>query len=257
MALNYDAIAPAYDTFRKGGGFYFPVLLRLDPAAIPGPALELAAGTGNNTACFLAQQGGDLIALERSAGMARRAREKAVGGAWLQGDACHLPLAASQFRFIFATYLLHHIADLDRLMGECLRVLKPGGVAAFVSVPTSFIESHPMNQYFPSFARVDLARFQPFREIMRAMDRAGFDGVLARRCVDQPRSIDTSYVERVAQQFISTYALLPEEEFRTGLAQLRSDVARLGALDTPVIREAIVVWGRKAENIATCNTIDT
>lgn len=245
MEVDYDAIAPNYDAHRKGGGPYFPTLLRLDPTHLGGPVLELAAGTGNNTQCFLEARSAQLMALEPSGGMIAQARAKGVGGQWLRGDACAIPLAAGQCRFVFAVYMLHHIGDLARLMEACLRVLQPGGVAAFVTVPTRFIERHPMNAYFPSFAKVDLARFQPFREVMATMRQAGFDGVGAHNCIDKPRAVDASYVARVANRFISTYALLPEEEFRTGLAQLEADVVRQGQLAEPIRREAIVVWGRK------------
>lgn len=245
MDVDYDVIAPNYDAHRKGGGPYFPSLLRLDPIHLGGPVLELAAGTGNNTQCFLEARGTRLIALEQSGGMIAQALGKGVGGRWLQGDAGAIALASGQCRYVFAVYMLHHISDLAQLMAECLRVLQPGGVAAFVTVPTRFIERHPMNAYFPSFAKVDLARFQPFREVMAIMRHSGFEGVGAHNCIDRPRPIDASYVARVANRFISTYALLPEVEFRTGLARLREDVDRLGQLAEPIRREAIVVWGRK------------
>jgi len=205
--------------------------------------LELAPGTGNNTVAFCEDLGCDLVAVEVSSGMIARARDKGTPGVWLRGSALHLPLADGQFDFITATYLLHHVpTDLPRLFGECRRVLRRG-CAAFVTVPHGFITSHPINAYFPSFAAVDLARFPDLGVVESALRDAGFGEVGSHTTVDAPKPIDARYVEKVAAQFISTYALLPPDEFEAGVARLRSDVAAHGELATPVAREASVVWG--------------
>lgn len=87
---------------------------------------------------------------------------------------------------------------------------------------------------------------QAIPEIWNAMKQAGFKRTHAENFQDLPRPIDSAYVERVACKHVSTYNLIPEEEFTTGLAQLRSDVAKTGQLETPMVWENVLVWGERA-----------
>ena len=243
MPFDYDRVAPAYDRHRTGRGPYLDHLHDLARAAAPGRRLELAAGTGNQTAALVAAAPGPIVALEFSAGMIAQARAKGAPGAWTRGSALHLPFADGAFAFLFGAYFLHHIADLDGLFHECARVLQDG-LAVFVTVPERFILNHPMNAYFPSFAAIDAARFQPIGAVTTALRQAGFRDVAAHVHVDDPKPVDAAYVEKIANRFISTYDLLPADEFSAGLERLRADVAGRGALAEPMRREAAVVTGR-------------
>ncbi len=242
MAFDYDRVAPNYDVHRRGRGPYYPALLRLLREANPRLVLEVGAGTGNNTAAIASDFSGDIFALELSAGMIAQGRAKTPQVRWIQGNGLALPFSSGSFDFAYATYVLHHIADLEAFFSEVRRTLR-GGIAAVVTVPRHFIVAHPMNAYFPSFAQVDAARFQHEDDVAAALRHAGFSRVDRELHRDAPRRVDQSYVEKIAGQFISTYALLPEAEFHEGLARLRDDVARNGALDVTIVREAISVWG--------------
>ena len=52
----------------------------------------------------------------------------------VQGAAERLPFADGEFDFVFSRYSAHHWSDLGLALREVRRVLKPGGVAAFVDV---------------------------------------------------------------------------------------------------------------------------
>lgn len=51
-----------------------------------------------------------------------------------RGAAERLPFADASFDFVFSRYSAHHWSDLGLALREVRRVLKPGGVAAFVDV---------------------------------------------------------------------------------------------------------------------------
>ncbi|MCL4693095.1 MAG: methyltransferase domain-containing protein [Candidatus Hydrogenedentes bacterium] len=245
MAINYDTLASSYDNHRRGGGPYINRLLELAIESNAQDILELGAGTGNNTETFLQRHPCPrFFALERSLRMLEKGRGKPLPAHWLQGDAEHLPFASASQDFIFSVYMLHHILDLDRLMSECFRVLH-SGCAVFVTTTHDYIRRHPMNAYFPSFSHVDTSRFQDLPEVEASMHSAGFQHVQTEICRAAPAPIDAQYVEKVAGQFISTYALIPKGEFASGLARLQSDVAERGKLPTPIIWESAIIWGRK------------
>lgn len=242
MRIDYDRLATSYDTHRTGRGPYFDALITLARQCNARRVLELGAGTGNNTAPFLEDHACRLIALDRSRGMLREHAAKDIPARRVNASATVLPFANATFDFLFATYMLHHIDDLTLLFDECHRVMDRG-IVAFVTVNHDFIRRHPMNAYFPSFAEVDCARFQDTPEIEATLIVAGFQEVQSIDVHSPARSIDSTYVDRVANRFISTYDLLPDTEFSEGLARLRADVARLGALREPIVREATVICG--------------
>lgn len=244
MNVDYDTLASGYDDYRHGRGPAFDALVDVARTATASRVLEIGAGTGNNTSAFLEALPCALTALEPSTGMLEQAHQKNLPCNFLRASATALPFAADHFDFIFGTYMLHHIRNLDRLFEECAYALR-AGCAAFITVSTTFIEQHPMNRYFPSFAEIDLARFQPSQSVELAMTRAGFNRVQTASYTDPPKPIDAAYVKRVAGKFISTYALLPPTELEAGLARLHAEIEQRGALDVPIEREAILIWGYK------------
>jgi len=244
MRIDYDRISTRYDNHRRGGGPYLRKLVELAMACDARRVLEIGAGTGLNTQAFLSAHPCQLVALEPSSGMLRKAREKAIPAHWLQGSGLSLPLSEGGISFVFGVYVLHHLSELDKLFHECARVLQDG-CAAFVTASADFIQRHPMNHYFPSFAEVDKTRFQPIPAIEEGFRRAGFSEVGLEQFVDAPRPIDSAYVDRVANRFISTYDLIPPDEFEEGVRRLRADVAQTGRLDVDMEWESVAIWAWK------------
>lgn len=241
--FDYDQAAHVYDRHRRGGGPYTAALLGLANASGASRVLEVGAGTGNNTQPFVEAHPCSLTALELSAGMLAKACAKPISAHWVRGDATAIPFAADAFDFIFGVYMLHHIDRLEAFASECVRVLERGA-AAFVTAPHGFIERHPMNAYFPSFAAVDKARFHAVEAVEEVLRGTGFaeTGTIPMKAA--PKPIDADYLARVENKFISTYALLPAGEFEAGLERLRADIAAKGQLDVPIVWEAATVWGR-------------
>ena len=242
--FDYDDAARTYDDFRHSGGPFLEPILRLAEDTAPQDVLELGCGTANNTSAFFESCPVSIAALDRSPGMIRKAKAKSIRARWVVADAHHIPFAAEAFDFAFGVLVLHHLADLERVFRECYRVLRTG-YAAFATAPHSFIEAHPMNEYFPSFAAIDKGRFQPVEEVREALSRSGFTETGVEYTTAAPQRIDSEYVKKIEGKFISTYALIPEDEFDRGLSRLRADVAERGRLDAALAWESAVVWGKK------------
>lgn len=126
----YDELAPTYDTDRFGGT-YGAYLDRLERRAlrgwIQGPrVLDLACGTGRFL--DLASEGLDL-----SGKMVERAREKWPGKTIHHAPAWSIPAADGGFDTVFALHIfMHmHLGDIRRVLNECRRVLRRGGVMIF------------------------------------------------------------------------------------------------------------------------------
>ncbi|HET9491478.1 MAG TPA: methyltransferase domain-containing protein [Methylomirabilota bacterium] len=99
--------------------------------------LDVCAGLGGPARVLAQRLGCRVVALElnhrRAAGAARLTRRVGLAGpvTVVRGDAARLPLAAGRFDACLSQEGLLHVADKPAVLGECRRVLVPGGRLAF------------------------------------------------------------------------------------------------------------------------------
>ncbi len=113
------------------------VVIRLAPPS-DGRVLDLGTGTGD--LAFEIQRRSPrsrVVAADFTPAMmgVGRTRQGAGRIAWVVADAQHLPFARSSFAGAVSGFLLRNVAEIDRVLAEELRVLKPGGRA--VSLDTT------------------------------------------------------------------------------------------------------------------------
>ena len=139
----YDRAASSYDRIKNSDAaddrryLARPLLMALDAVEAP-RVLDVATGTGRLPLALLAERDfcGDVLALDRSAGMLARARARLeaflpLGEArcrLMRADAAHLPLHDGAFDAVVCLEALEFTANPRRSAQELLRVLKPGGV---------------------------------------------------------------------------------------------------------------------------------
>lgn len=114
-------------------------LLRAELAGHSGArVLDLGCGAGH-VSFQLAPLAAEVVAYDLSPDMLEvvgsAALERGLHNLRLQqGAAEQLPFAEAEFDFVFSRYSAHHWSDLALALREVRRVLKPGGVAAFIDV---------------------------------------------------------------------------------------------------------------------------
>ena len=100
--------------------------------------LDLGCGAGH-VSFHVAPLVAEVVAYDLSQSMldvvASAAAERGLANiATERGAAERLPFADASFDFVFSRYSAHHWSDLGLALREVRRVLKPGGVAAFIDV---------------------------------------------------------------------------------------------------------------------------
>lgn len=241
----FSRIAHLYDQHRSPGGPHDDVLSELARRGNAERVLEIGSGTGNSTTAFIESHPCVPIGMDLSSEMLSQAKSKGLDALWVNGNGMQIPLADSSVDFIFSVLAFHHIESPEECLRECYRVLSQG-TCAVVTAPHEFIRSHIMNRYFPSFSTVDLARFPSEDRLRGWMQEAGFVDTDLTYCAKAPEPIGEAYIQKIESRFISTYALLSDEEFEAGLARLREDIAETGHLKELTVWQSVVVSGRKA-----------
>lgn len=131
--LDYDKEAERYDASRGGeprAAAAAAAVLGLIPAGARG-LLDVACGTGIVTRRLAAARDGIRVTgVDLSPAMVRHAAAR-LPGAIVRADSRRLPFPEARFDVVTSVWLLH-LADTDEdartIVGECARVLRPGGM---------------------------------------------------------------------------------------------------------------------------------
>ncbi len=138
----FDRIVPRYDLMNRlmTGGLDVAWRDLTVRRALEGYArgtarvLDVATGTGDLALAFAEAGAGEVVGLDLSEPMLRRAAAKArqrSGSArtlsWVSGDALHLPFADDRFDACTVSFGLRNMPDYAAALAEMARVLRPGG----------------------------------------------------------------------------------------------------------------------------------
>ncbi|MFJ4624088.1 methyltransferase domain-containing protein [Streptomyces sp. NPDC088812] len=131
--LDYEEEAGRYDASR-GGEPRAAAAAEAVLGLIPAPArslLDVACGTGIVTRRLAAGRDGlRVTGVDLASEMVRQAAVR-LPGAVVRSDSRRLPFRTGAFDAVSSVWLLHlpeGDADVRRIVGECARVLRPGGV---------------------------------------------------------------------------------------------------------------------------------
>lgn len=134
-----DPLNMLHGSLTPGRLAYFARVLadRFGPEVPRLRTLDIGCGGG-----FLAEEfarlGCDVVGVDPSAGSVetarRHARESGLDIDYRVGAGESLPVADGEFDLVFCCDVLEHVTDLDRVISETARALKPGGLYLFDTV---------------------------------------------------------------------------------------------------------------------------
>jgi demethylmenaquinone methyltransferase / 2-methoxy-6-polyprenyl-1,4-benzoquinol methylase len=133
----FDRIAPVYDAMNRVMTVGLDQRWRRETARAvvrPGDAvLDACCGTGD-LALAAAREGGRVTGLDFSERMLERARKKAPGFDWIEGDVLALPFGDAAFDSATVGFGIRNVDDLEGGLHELRRVLRPQGRLAILEI---------------------------------------------------------------------------------------------------------------------------
>ncbi len=156
----FDRIAPRYDlmnrilTFGLDQRWRRRLVAELD---LPRGARVLDLATGTGDLVFVARAyGAEVVGVDLAGEMLRRAQARGAGPKLLQADGSRLPFAAASFDAVTCGFAVRNFAELDLVLRECARVLRPGGCLALLEVdePRSALLRNLHAVYFRKFVPI-------------------------------------------------------------------------------------------------------
>jgi SAM-dependent methyltransferase len=183
--------------------------------------LDIGCGTGR----FLTQLSEKAKAwgVDASPEMLEVARTRAGSAGLKLGRAEELPFKDGWFERALM-WLVVHLVDRPRALGEAFRVLRPDGRFAIGTFHPLHFERYWLKEFFPSLEAIDKARFPSPEELDSELQAAGFDRVERHRLTQTASVARETAIERVRRRFISPLQLLDETELENGIARMESEL---------------------------------
>lgn len=182
--------------------------------------LELGCGTGRLAAALAERAVARVWAVEPSAEMAAAAR--AAGVTVKEAGAERLPFKDAWFERVVARMVVH-LLDRPRAFAEARRVLVPDGRLAVASMDPEWFAEHWLDPWFPSVTRIDVERFPSAERLETELAEAGFAPQVDRLVQEVSMSREEALAKMRGRAF-STFELIPEDEYREGLARAEAEV---------------------------------
>ena len=207
--------------------------------------LDVGCGTGRFSR-ELADQGARVVGIDKSETMLRVARATRYAGSgvapvYVCGDA-NVALPDEDYDAVTAFYALQYL-DVPAFCRRAFGALIPGGKLVLASFPHRHFAESAFARFFPSMAAMDLARFPSTQRLEAALRDAGFAQVSESSIVIEMHDHAEVIIEKVERKYLSSFHLLPDDEFRNGVAAMRkvwppAEIVRRTA-------HAMVVWGTR------------
>ena len=236
--VDYDRVADSYNQRYKGGAYrpegIASKLLNLIQAAGAERVLEVGCGTGHWLPILQGQ--GEIIGLDQSMGMLRKAVDQGGKFSLIQGDADQLPFRSNSFDLVFCVNALHHFKYPSVFITQAYELLKENGVLAVIGMnPHSLQDRWFIYDYFPGTLESDLKRYPSSGTITDWMIAAGFGKIQWQEGEHILNNKHGDEVLSLTREFTSQLTILSSEEFAKGMSRIEEALHKAKNTGEPIV----------------------
>jgi len=238
--LNYDALAQAYVQHRQVHPEVLKLLLQVGEVKPTTKILEIGCGTGNYSNALLAATDCQVMGIDPSFSMLRKAVEKTPDYPAAVGTGEEIPFPEKTFDFAFSVDVIHHIRGREAHIQEVYRILKPGGRFCMVTDSPEIIQSRqPLARYFPETIDVDLKRYPNIHALEALITKAGFKNI---QQVQASFTFTTTNIQPYREKAFSCLHLISNEGYLQGVKKMEEDL-RAGPISC--VPQYLLLWGTR------------
>lgn len=181
--------------------------------------LDLGCGTGRFSIPISTRLGYDVTGADSSKDMLVKARSREGGEQvkWDLENAMKLSYPDESYDVVFMSHLLHHVDDPSVVIGECYRVLRPGGMILNRYGALEDICGDPEHRFFPDALRIDEARVPSIEQVEEWFKDVGFNDVTSTTIQQKTDESAKQRLERTRLQSTSVLTLIDSVAFERGL----------------------------------------
>lgn len=220
-ATDFGRLAADYDRLRPGFADIEELILR-DADLRGRRVLDVGCGTGRFAAWLAEEHAARVWGVDREPRMVETARARGSRAEFRVADAERLPFRDGWFERVTMQLVLHHL-DRPRALREAHRVLGDEGRYACMTFDPEYFHLGNLVQWFPSMLEAD-QRFPTEAQLRDELAAALFRDVRVRREPRRDRVARDVVLERIRARHISTFDLIPDDEYRDGLARAERDM---------------------------------
>jgi ubiquinone/menaquinone biosynthesis C-methylase UbiE len=215
-AASYDRVRPVDDNWWE--------LFRLvegEADLLGRRVLDVGCGTGRLESALAGRA--RVWGVDAEPAMLEVARTNAPEGTFKEARAEVLPFKDGWFERV-VMWLSSHLVDHGQAFLEARRVLGPDGRLTVVTFDPSYFDAFWLNELFPTMERVDRDRFSTAAELEAELLEAGFARVEVLRHSQRGSHNRAEALERIRKKHISTFDLIPDDEYEAGLARAEREL---------------------------------
>lgn len=233
--VDYDVVASEYDRRYAANRWKdLDVAIAHFLAGCEGAAVgEVGCGTGHWLAFAASRSISRVFGVDLSLQMLARARLSAPNAGLARATAEALPWAAGSLDRVLCVNALHHFFDPRRFVGECARVLAPGGGLLVISLdPHTGLDTWWIYDYFPTALAADRERYLAAEHLHSILTDAGFGNVSTVVAQNAPASIPFEKARErgmLDRRWTSQLMVISDDEFASGMARIESEQPVLSA----------------------------
>lgn len=181
--------------------------------------LDVGCGTGR-LAAALQERGNRVWGVDPAPEMVRIAKARGVNAKVARAE--QLPFKEGWFERA-VLWLTVHLLDRPRAFAELRRVVGIEGLVMIATFDPSHFDRFWLNEVFPSLERIDRERFPAEGQLVHELVAAGFEPQVS-RLSQRVETTREAALERIRGRYISTLALLSDEEYRAGLERAEREL---------------------------------
>lgn len=244
---HYNAdVAGRFDSLRSWSNDIVARIVSIAGINGSSKVLDLGCGTGNLTAKVHNTTGARCDGIDLSTDMLHIAAANMPAARLCNADVSAMPFQPNTYDAIIGAYFIHHVLPEKQpgVLTECYRVLSTG-TAVILTASHPQIENSQVGRFFPEIIDIDKRRFPPINNICNWFQDNGFENVGAETALDDPIPLGETYLAKVENRHISTFALMSDQAYRQGLETMREYVRHLDGRTEYHDRPVTLVFGSK------------